>query len=148
MDEEKQLLPEVSKWNHGRGISPSEWICISAKSDMAVGFSLLFWPKFEPFEGYVLLEGFSLKNVREWEAAPNSSRQLVESHVNEICLDDWFRSEAWSPLLDARRLYLIHKLADVYTLKLASDFPDRTFKVSMFDGSQDDDSISLSFWQV
>jgi hypothetical protein len=149
MKENHPLLPELADWNDGRGLQPLDWLHMFAKSDVAVSFSYLFWPRFVAFEDHILREGFSEPEIRYWQQRPNTSRKRVEAALNTLHIDDLFSSkEEWSVLLESRCVYLVHVLADVHRLKLAHDFPNRTFEVEVFDGAQNQDDISLSFWQT
>ncbi len=145
------LLPDLSAWNHGDGIDATNWLYAIATSDVAVAYSELFWPTFVEFEGYIFREGFTIEAVRSWEHAENSSRLLVESYVNTFDVGELFtlNNEEWSPLVKLRAIHIGRVLAEVHEVKLKRDFPDRTFKVSFFDGSQEEDGeVSLSFWQL
>jgi hypothetical protein len=143
------LLPELKDWNGGRGITPEDWLyCGMVSSELTTAISVLFWPTFQAFEGYVLREGFSLKHVRDWERVDGSTRKMVEATVNTLHIDDLFSRETWTPLVEARAARLGQILTRIYVLKLASDFPERRFEVEIFDGSQPGGDISLSFWQV
>lgn len=62
------LIAELPTWNNGEGVDALSWIQMMGSYDLAVGYSLVFWPRFVRFEGYVLREdAFEEANLRDWE---------------------------------------------------------------------------------
>ncbi len=144
-----ELLPELQAWNNGRGIQPLDWLyCENVPSERVTAMSELFWPSFVVFEDYVLRDGFTQKHLRACEGGEGATRSAVEAMVNTLHIDDLFGKENWSPLVEARAVRLVNVLGQVHRLKLADEFPERRFKVEVFDGSQPGGDVSLSFWQV
>ena len=58
------LIPELQRWNEGRGIAPDDWIGCVGNYELAIGYSLIFWPSFVVFDGYVFRRGFLESSVR------------------------------------------------------------------------------------
>jgi hypothetical protein len=141
------LLPELRAWNDGRGITPVDYVFCVARSDIAASFIDLFWPRFVEFEGYVLREGFDEDNLRRWEAAASVTKQNIETAINFLDVGCLFSNsgEPKSELLDARIELVRTAIAEMYTAKLARDYPDRKFKVALID---DEDDCAVSFYQL
>ncbi|WP_294174378.1 hypothetical protein [uncultured Sphingomonas sp.] len=57
-DDFAALIPELPRWNNGADIDPESWIECVGNYELATGYSLIFWPKFVQFDGYVLRRFF------------------------------------------------------------------------------------------
>jgi hypothetical protein len=148
MTSTKDVLPELSAWNDGRGISPLDYLFCTAQSLATVACIDLFWPKFVEFEGYVLHEGFDENVLRNWEGSEHGhDRGATERAVNFLDVGSLFQNsgEIDSDMLDARIDLLLKTLADVYEAKLRRDFPTRRFRLVLID---DEDDRALTFCQV
>jgi hypothetical protein len=121
------LLPELSQWNYGKGIDPENWIRVRCQ--------LRFWPKFVPFDGYVVRDGFSLKSLRGFETKTND-RSSVEAVMKHIHL---FDIHYHAKVNESQFRYLGRVLKDIYELKLRQDFPDTRFTVDF----NDEDGLDL-----
>jgi hypothetical protein len=141
------LLPELRQWNDGDGISAQGWIGCMGSYPLAVGYSLLFWPRFVRFEHYVLRESFSESSLRGFEGQSGSSRASVEWVMNHIHLADiHYNAE---PPTEAQLRYLGRLLGEIHAVKLGADFPDLRFEVEFNDEpGLDPIDYQLSFWQV
>jgi len=49
-DDPNQLIAELPRWNHGDGIDAEGWVQCMGSYELAVGYSLIFWPRFVRFE--------------------------------------------------------------------------------------------------
>src|SRR5438105_5720762 len=78
------LIPELPRWNNGAGIDAEEWIGCVGNYQLAIGYSLIFWPRFVRFENYVLREGFSEGALRGFEQQTKTNRASVEWVMNHI----------------------------------------------------------------
>jgi hypothetical protein len=148
MSETKSVLPELGEWNEGRGIEPLDYLFCVAESRSTVASIDLFWPKFVEFEGYVLRQGFDEKNLRSWEKSPSGQdRAHSERAVNFLDIGSLFQNsgEPKGQELDARIDLVRRTLAEIYTVKLAHDFPNKHFRVVLID---DDDDCALTFCQA
>jgi hypothetical protein len=142
MTDYAKLIPELKAWNNGDGISVESWIGCSGNFQLAIGYSTLFWPSFVEFEGYVFREGFSVDSLRAWEQC-GTDRRAIEAVMNHLHLADTHYPGC--PDIDRDRLaYLGRTLRDIYTAKLAWQFPGRSFTVS-FDDSDCVDLIDYQF---
>lgn len=141
------LLPELGAWNDGAGISARGWIECIGSYPLAVGYSLVFWPRFVRFERYVLREGFSEGALRGFEEQPGSNRASVEWVMNHVHLAD-IHCNSGEPT-EAQLRYLGRVLAEIHAVKLGADFPDLRFEVEFNDEpGLDPIDYQLSFWQA
>ncbi len=143
------LIPELPKWNNGRGIDARSWIACVGNYELAAGYSLIFWPRIVEFSRYILREGhFSEETVREWERATNNDRRAIEAVINHIHLIDIHGDPEAEPT-EAQLRYLGRVLRETIGAKLKQDFPERAFEV-VFNDEPDLDLIDyeLTFWQI
>ena len=63
-DEFNTLIPEIQAWNNGVGIDPMGWVGCEERIELAIGYALVFWPRFVVIDDYVP----SLQQ-RVWDAA-------------------------------------------------------------------------------
>lgn len=140
------LIPELSRWNGGAGISAEDWIGCVGNYPLAIGYSLVFWPRFVRFERYVLRDGFSEESLRGFERQAGSSRASVEWVMNHLHMADIHcNAEAAT---EAQLRYLGRVLKQIHAVKLRADFPDLRFTVE-FNDEPDLDPVDyqMSFWQ-
>ena len=139
------LIPELRAWNNGTGIDPKAWVGIVGNYELAVGYSLLFWPQFVVVDNYVLKKGVTEELLRDWERVTSGNVKAIESVINHIHIADIHGGQ---PTEDQLR-YLGRTLKSVYEAKLATEFPERTFVVIFNDqpglGLLD---YQLTFWQA
>ena len=146
-DEPGDLISELSEWNNGAGVSPETWIESVGTYELAIGYSLIFWPKFELFEGYVLREGFSKASLRGFEDSTSGDRAAVEAVMNHVHMVDIHCNEP-SPT-EGQLRYLGRVLKQIYETKLKSDFPEFKVAVSFNDEpGLDLLDYELTFWQA
>ena len=74
------LIPELPQWNDGAGIDAESWIGCVGNFELATGYSLIFWPGFVRFEGYVLREGSARAALARRVCAASSSNQAPMMH--------------------------------------------------------------------
>lgn len=140
------LIPELKAWNNGEGISPEGWAECVGNFELAVGYSLIFWPRFERFEKYVLREGFSEGSVRGFESRAGSSRESVEWVMNHVHIADIHCNVEPK---EAQLRYLGRVLKEIHEVKLRADFPDLRFEVEFNDEpGLDPIDYQMSFWQA
>jgi hypothetical protein len=140
------LIPEMRAWNNGAGIDPEGWIAGSGSYELAIGYSLTFWPRFVLIDDYVLRHGAE-ESLREWERARAGDHRSIEAVINHVHMADIHLS-APDPT-EAQLRYLGRILKQIHEIKLKADFPDRTFVVSFPDEpGLDLLHYELTFWQV
>lgn len=145
MANDPDLIPETKLWNNGRGIDPEDWICLSGSYDLAVGYSFIFWPEFVTIDEYVLRQGSTEANLRAWEEK-GYGRSGIEAVINHIHIAD-IHGQSVASEIQLRRLGRV--LQSIYRLKLAADFPDRSFEVHFNDeDGLDPISYELTFFQA
>ncbi len=112
MAELSELLPELRAWNDGTGIQPLDWVYCIARSDEAVAYTALFWPKFVEIDGYILRGGFNLDNLRSWEAQQHVGRQQIELAINLLDVGFLFYNskEPGTAMLEARTIWMLDRV--------------------------------------
>ena len=146
-DDLSALIPEVREWNDGAGVTPEAWIGMMGTYELAVGYSLIFWPRFVQFDGYVLREGFSETSLRGFEQTTNRDRRSIEAVMNHVHAIDIHCNEP-DPT-EAQLRYLGRVLRDIHEVKLKSDFPHLGFVVAFNDEpGLDPADYQLTFWQT
>ena len=147
------LIPELPRWNNGAGIDAEGWIGCTGNFELATGYSLIFWPSFVRFEGYVLREDFSEESLRGFEQQPNAGevsvetlRASVEAVMNHLHIADIHCNVQPT---EAQLRYLGRVLKDIHEVKLHRDFPDFRFVVSFNDEPNLDlTDYQMTFWQA
>ncbi|HEY4031567.1 MAG TPA: hypothetical protein VGM25_14565 [Caulobacteraceae bacterium] len=144
-----RLIPEMPAWNNGAGIDPMAWIGCTGTNELAVGYSLIFWPRFILIDQYVLRDRgpTTEARLRDWERSASRDRQAIEAVMNHWHVIDLHASG--TPATEAQLRYLGRVLKEIHEVKLRSDFPDRAFIVG-FNDEPDLDLVDyhLSFWQT
>ena len=140
------LIPELRLWNDGEAISPEGWIGCVGTIPLAIGYSLVFWPRFVRFERYVLREDFCEGALRGFERNEGSSRSSVEWVMNHVHPIDIHCNE--ENVSEAQLRYLGRVLKEIHEAKLRRDFPDLRFTVEFNDEpGLDPVDYQMSFWQ-
>jgi len=138
------LIPEMSRWNNGAGIDVDGWISGSGNFELAIGYSRVFWPNFVEYEGMVLREGgFTAETVAGWMNHYEGDASNVEAMVNHLHLET-LHYYAGSGATRERLVYIGHVLVEIHKVKLAHDFPDRSFEV-LFDDSIKEELMDYQF---
>jgi hypothetical protein len=142
------MLPELAEWNGGKGIGLETWVRCSGNFRLAIGYSAIFWPRFVLFEDYILPEGFSIESLRGFEKNPSRGKLSVEAVMNHLHLDG-IQYQGCEDITEQRIVYLGHILKEIYTAKLAWQFPDRPCEVSFYkpDDRSDLTGYEITFWQ-
>lgn len=142
------LIAELPEWNRGKGVSAYSWIGMMGRFDLAVGYSVVFWPQFTCFEGYVFREAaFDKRNLRQWERARPGDRRSIEAVINHIHMVDLHSND--ETLTEAQARYLGRTLKAIWELKLRADLPDHRFEVVFNDEpGLDLTAYELTFWQA
>lgn len=139
------LIPDLGRWNDGAGIDVGGWIECVGSYELAVGYSLIFWPEFTRSEEYVLRAGFSEESLRGFEQQAGFDRASIEAVMNHIHLADLHCNAACS---EAQLRHLGRILQDVHATKLRRDFPGVNFVIWFND--EPDLALTdyqLTFWQ-
>ncbi len=127
-----KLVPDLSDWNHGDGISIDDWLYHRGSFELAIAFSRLFWPSFVEYDGCVFFDDFSEESYRGWMGQCKADRAAVENVMNHQDLHNLFGAAMSDPATADQILYLGSLLKDAWQTKLANDFPRRQFEVSFY----------------
>ncbi len=139
------LIPDAKLWNGGRGVDPESWIGMKGSYDIAVGYTFIFWPEFVVIDDYVLRQGSTEPNLREWEKK-GADRRGIEAVINHIHIADIHYGKTAS---EAQLRHLGRVLKSIYQLKLAADYPERSFEVHFNDeDGLDPIDYELTFFQA
>jgi len=140
------LIPELPAWNEGRGITPGDWISCVGSYELAIGYSLIFWPEFVEFNDYIMRAGFEESSLRGFEEMTKGNRRAVEAVMNHVHIADIHANVDEYKIEQLR--YLGRTLKSIYIVKLRSDFPERRFKVVFNDEPElEPTDYELTFWQ-
>lgn len=140
------LIPDLAQWSGIEGFSARNWVEHTGNYPLAVGYSLIFWPRFVRFEGYVLREGFCEGALRRFEEGTGGDRESVEWVMNHVHPIDIHCNDEAS---EAQLRYLGRVLKEIHGVKLRADFPGLEFAVEFNDEpGLDPVDYQMSFWQV
>ena len=67
MDTPESMKADLAAWNNGDGIDLESWVANEGNFSLAVGYASIFWPAFTLFEDYILLSGFSVDVLWDFE---------------------------------------------------------------------------------
>ena len=143
-----QLIPELKQWNNGKGIDIEAWIGCVGDFQKAIGYSVIFWPRFAEVEGCIVREGTPRESVLQWLAHCGGDRRGVEAVINHLHLQDLHHAHC-EDVTAERLAYLGRVLKEIHECKLRRDFPGRSFVVT-FDEPEDKSHLVdyiLSFYQ-
>ena len=138
------LIPD-SDWLADHENGAEIWIGATGNYQLAIGYSLIFWPRFVVIDDYVLRYGTTESGLRAWEASLDDPG-AIEAMLNHVHIGDIHTSEEGS---EAQFRYLGRALKAIHETKLKADFPERKF-VAEFNDEPGLDLIDyqLTFWQV
>jgi hypothetical protein len=140
------LIAELPLWNDGKGIDAESWIGCIGNPELAMGYSLIFWPEFARYKNYVVRAGCdNPKYIDEWERRCDGDRAAIEKVVNHIHIADLHACQ----ITEAQARYLGRLLKEIHEVKLRADFPELAFEVYFDDEpSNAVEDYQLTFWQV
>ena len=145
-DDFAALIPELPNWNDGAGIEPQAWIECVGNYELVTGYSLIFWPRFVQFEGYVLRHGFSVQSLRGFEEATKGNRSAIERVMNQVPVAS---IHCHVEPTEAQLRYLGRTLKQIWEVKLRDDFPNLRFRVEFNDEPGFiEDEYEVTFWQT
>lgn len=142
MTDFNKLIPDLAKWNNGNGVSIAAWINGMGDYERAIGYSILFWPKFVEVEGCVFRA--DVEQIDKWLKAYDGDRRTIEATANHIHLDDLHYGDAEGKTPE-RLQYLASVLKEIYSCKLKRDFPQKFFRVEV---GGDPAAPVLTFYQM
>jgi hypothetical protein len=140
------LIPELTKWNNGNGISLRAWMHAVGRYDQMLGFADIFWPDFYELHGCVFRNEPNTQNYEQWKTQCNGITTGIESLMNHLHLRDLLSSADFEPSNDMLRVLGL-MLQEMWSCKLARDFPGRKFNVELRDGGNDQLEHIITFFQ-
>lgn len=132
-----RLIPELAAWNNGDGVDLVSWIGCIGRYDHALGYAAIFWPDFEFYDGCIFLRHPDPKTYQDWMVRCNNDRTAVESMMNHRHIVDLFPNSEFPPTKEIV-LHLGRLLKDLWTCKLAREFPDSRVTVEFAETASDD----------
>lgn len=146
MDIPESMQQELGEWNDGKGIDLESWIGCMGRYDLAVGYCTLFWPTFQWIDGYIVRDGLTADYLNSWVEGKEATRYSVEWLVNHLHIADIHCNEN---VTSDKVIALGNVLKEIYTAKLALQFPDHPCEVEFYipDNKEDILDYQLSFWQ-
>ncbi|MCL4677882.1 MAG: hypothetical protein KJ017_04715 [Alphaproteobacteria bacterium] len=141
------MAKELAKWEGG-DLSLEGWVSMTGNFSFAVGYSEIFWPEFVEFEDYILRKGFSESSLRGFENQENITKAGVECVMNHLHIGD-IQHPHCEDLSKDKIIFLGNILKEIYTVKLAWQFPDKPCVVEFYHPEDEEDLIGyqLYFWQ-
>jgi len=141
------LIPELTDWNGGKGIDIDSWIGCVGNFQQAIGYSHIFWPGFVEHDDMVFREAFNIDAMNGFMDQRNGNKTSVEAVMNHLHIAD-LQHMGCQDISRERLVYLGHVLTEIHKVKLAHDFPDRSFEM-LFDDSDRDDLLDyqMTFFQ-
>ena len=148
VDIPNSMQAELGRWNNGSGIDLQSWIGCVGNVDLAVGYTTVFWPAFEVVGDYLLVEGRSKESLEGFEKKPNSTPKGVEWVLNHLHIMDIHCDNEVDVTIE-HCVKLGNTLQEIYSAKLAWQFPDRPCEVKFYIPDDQDDLVQyqISFWQ-
>lgn len=140
------LVPETRDWNAGSGINVADWIGCVGSVEHAIGYGELFWPDFIELDGCVFFAGVNEESYRGFMTQTGGDRRAVQAVLNHRHVLDLF---AGADPTREQVVYLGRLLREIWSAKLAHDFPDRRFVVSFpEEGCEGLLDYEVTFFQV
>ena len=121
----EQLIPELRQWE----VDIGSWMGLVGRFDLAIGYGHFFWPGFKIHQDCVLFADCPIESFDEWMQHTDGDRSAVESVLNHRHIYGLFSNSQSVPTRQAL-VYLGRLLQDMWSCKLARDFPGRAIVVS------------------
>ncbi len=110
-------------------------------------YGRLFWPEFTIHDDCVLFAGFSKKSYQSFMESTRGDKRSVEDVLNHTHIQDLFPN-VLDQATEDHIIYLGRLLKEMWSCKLARDFPKRRIVVSFpVEGINDLLDYEISFYQ-
>lgn len=119
---------------------PSYWIYSTGSIEALIGYLDLVWRDFVLHDGCLLSAGFSIENYDNWMRSTNGNQTAVEAVMNHEHIMDMFERHEPEPT-HAQILVIGRVLREMWTAKLAKEFPGLSITVSFPDDKQYEDLL-------
>ena len=145
MNKFDELIPELPKWNNGKGILLGDWITCIGRYDHFLGYLELIWPNFIVVDDIVFIESL-------WDKARYASINLnspdksdIQKYLNLIDLTSLF-FDADEQVSDELLIHLAKSISDAWKSKLEKEYPERNFKVVIGNTLNDPEECELNIF--
>ena len=136
-----KLIPELAQWNNGAGIDASSWISCIGRYDFLLGYISILWPAFVLYDDCVFPGLPDPKHYQGFMQSLGGDKREVEKVMNHQHISDMFTVSEF-PLTEDAALVIGRVLKEMWSCKLARDFPDRAFSVEFFAEDRQDAGAS------
>lgn len=145
-DDNSNLLPELADWNAGAGITLESWISGVGRFDHALGYAAIFWPSFVQYERCIFRARPDHAVFQEWMKSAGGDCAKVEAMMNHVHLADMFIGSDYQPS-KALLVRLGQIMEEMWSCKLAQDFPDKRFETRFESDAENLTDLELTFYQ-
>jgi hypothetical protein len=145
-NEESNLIPELASWNNGEGITLNAWISGVGRFDHALGYATIFWPAFVQYDRCVFRGNPARATYEEWMKSATGDCAKVEAMMNHVHLFDLFTGCDYTPNR-ALLLRLGQIMEEMWSCKLARDFPGMRFETRLTSEVENLTDLELTFYQ-
>ena len=146
-DKNSILIPELAGWNDGAGITIPAWISGIGRFDHALGYVSIFWPDFVQYQCCILRQLPDSDNFQEWMKVMSGDIAKIEAMMNHVHILDLFVGSEYQPNKPLL-LKLGQVLKDMWSCKLAHEFPSMGFTVELDVEAEDLADLTLTFYQL
>jgi hypothetical protein len=130
------LIPELKTWNPPQ--TPEGLAACEGRYPLAIGYLSLFWPEFVEYDGMVFRgEEVDEASLLSWLATTNGNKQSVEATLNHHHVLDIQHPGLWRDATEAQIKFIGQTLKEMWSAKLARDFPTKKFLVELVEGSSE-----------
>lgn len=143
------LVPELRLWDDGAGIDIDTWIESICIPEHAIGYGRLFWPEFVAHDDCVFRATmFDAALYSDWMQRLKGDRRAVQVVMNHLHIGSLMADDERDPTHE-QLMYLGNLLKEIWSAKLARDYPGHTMVVT-FEGQNATDlrDYELTFWRV
>jgi hypothetical protein len=126
----EKLVPELSKWNDGRGIDIVSWINGIGSFEHGIAYGRLFWQDFVEYDDCVLFADFDESSYLGFMQQTAGNKVAVEKVMNHYHISDIFPNQ--EPTTD-QIIYFGRLLKEIWQAKLKCDFPSRNVIVEFYE---------------
>jgi len=131
-----KLIPELQRWNDGRGIDLEGYLSCMGNYELAIAFGHFFWPTFVEHDGCLFRGHPNVEIYEQWKAQMGDDKSAIEGMMNHVHILDLFPNVEKPPTRD-HIVYIGRQLRDMWSAKVRNDFPHLDVVVEFFDGGED-----------
>lgn len=146
----ESMVAELAAWNNGHGIDLESWTACSGDFKLAVGYSSVFWPRFELIGDYIVRvrENVTVESIQAYEQQAKNDKCSVEWVSNHLHIAD-IQHHGCEDISEDKIVFLGRVLKEIWEAKLRWQFPDRPCEVKFYEPEDRTNLIEfqLSFWQ-